>query len=192
MQIICHRRNAIEELIETPVEYGVEIDIRSYGKRVIVCHDPFMDSVDLEEWGRHYHHAMLILNIKEEGLEYKVKEIVEGLGIKRYLFLDLSFPSLIKMVHAKEKRVAVRFSEYESLETAMRFAGKAEWVWVDCFTKMPLTRNSYLRLSQYFKICLVSPELQGRDISEIQEVKRLLKNFRIDAVCTKHPNLWTE
>ncbi len=190
MQIISHRKNTIEELQATPVEYGIEMDIRSYGDRLIVHHEPFVDAVNFEEWIKHYHHKRLILNIKEEGIEYRVKEIVERNGIKDFFFLDLSFPYLIKMVNAGEKRAAVRFSEYESLESVTALAGKADWVWVDCFTKLPLTQDSYEVLCEHFKLCIVSPELQGRSIEEIKVFKQQLKSFNIDAVCTKRPDLW--
>jgi len=190
MQIISHRRNTIEELRATPTQYGIEMDLRSYGDRLIVHHEPFVDAVDFEEWIKHYQHKTLILNVKEEGIEYRTKEIVENYGIEDYFFLDLSFPYLIKMVNAGERRVAVRFSEYESLETVLSLSGKADWVWVDCFTKMPLTRFSYDALSKHFKLCIVSPELQGRDTSEIAQFKSLLKNYHIDAVCTKRADLW--
>lgn len=190
MQIIAHRRNTIEELKSTPVEYGIEMDIRSFGNRLIVHHEPFVDAVGFEEWIKHFRHRTLILNIKEEGIEYRVKDIVEKHGIHDYFFLDLSFPYLIKMIKAGEKRIAVRFSEYESLETALALAGKAEWVWVDCFTKMPLTQEYYKALNSKFRLCIVSPELQGRSFEEIQIFKELLRPFSIDAVCTKRPDLW--
>jgi len=190
MQIIVHRRNTIEELISTPVEYGVEMDIRSYGDRLIVHHEPFVDAIGFEEWIKYFNHKTLILNIKEESIEYRVKKIVEKQGIKDYFFLDLLFPSLIRMIGTGEKRVAVRFSEYESMETALSLAGKAEWVWVDCFTKMPLTKDTYKELSKHFKICIVSPELQGKDVKEIMVYKEMLKPFKIDAVCTKRTDLW--
>ena len=190
MQIIAHRRNTIQELISTPVEYGVEMDIRSYGDRLIVHHEPFVDAIGFEEWIKYFNHKTLILNIKEESIEYRVKKIVEKQGIKDYFFLDLLFPSLIRMIGTGEKRVAVRFSEYESMETALSLAGKAEWVWVDCFTKMPLTKDTYKELSKHFKICIVSPELQGKDVKEIMVYKEMLKPFKIDAVCTKRTDLW--
>ncbi len=190
MLILAHRRNTIEELCATPSEYGIEMDIRSYGNRLIVNHDPFVDAVDFEEWIKYFQHRTLILNIKEEGIEYRVKDIVEGHGIKDYFFLDLSFPYLIKMVKTGEGRVAVRFSEYETIETALSLAGKADWIWVDCFTKMPLTEGAYKVLSQHFKICIVSPELQGRDVEEIAEYRKILKPYKIDAVCTKRADLW--
>ena len=190
MQIIAHRKNTIQELKDTPVEFGVEVDIRSFGKRLIVQHDPFIDAVDFEDWIKHYRHQTLILNIKEEGIEGRAKDIAQKHGISDFFFLDLSFPYLIKLINSGDKRAAMRFSEYESVETCMALAGKVDWVWIDCFNKMPLTKGIYYQLSKQFKLCLVSPELQGRDVEEIKTYRELLKSFRIDAVCTKRSDLW--
>ena len=40
------------------------------------------------------------------------------------------------------------------------------------------------------KICLVSPELQGKDPKEIAVLRKNFIDFKIDAVCTKYPDLW--
>lgn len=192
MLYVGHRLNTIEELNNTPAQFGAEIDIRSCGKKLILQHDPYTVGEEFEKWIKHYHHSMLVLNIKEEGIEDSVKSIIEKYNIKNYFYLDLSFPSLIKMINQREKKVAVRFSEYESIETAMSLAGKASWVWVDCFSRMPLLEKDYKGLAKYFNICVVSPELQGRSTEEIKEYKRQLKSFRIDAVCTKRIDLWLD
>ena len=41
MRLIKHRRNTIEQLKETPTKYGIEVDIRSFGEKLIINHDPF-------------------------------------------------------------------------------------------------------------------------------------------------------
>ena len=43
MIIVQHRRNTINLLKETPVKFGVEVDIRSYGDKLIIHHDPFIN-----------------------------------------------------------------------------------------------------------------------------------------------------
>ena len=40
MILIAHRRNTARMLAETPTAYGIEMDIRSEGPRLIVQHDP--------------------------------------------------------------------------------------------------------------------------------------------------------
>jgi hypothetical protein len=114
--------------------------------------------------------------------------------IKDFFFLDQSFPSLVKSFRAGERRCAIRVSEFESVETALTLAGKVDWAWVDCFTQFPLNCDDASRLqSAGFKLCLVSPELHGRNSElEIPALASLLKSRGItaEAVCTKRPELW--
>lgn len=194
MQIIRHRRNTIEELKQTPEKYGVELDLRSFGNKIIIHHDAFVDAENFEDWIKFYKHKTLILNVKEEGLEAKLLEIMQQHKIEDFFFLDQSFPFLIKTAKSGEKRCAVRVSEFESVETALELAGKINWVWVDCFTKFSLDNADYKKLKAAgFKLCLVSPELQGRvDKKEIADMQKIMQqeDIMIDAVCTKTPELW--
>jgi hypothetical protein len=194
MKLISHRRNTLAELAATPSQYGVEVDIRSHGNDLIIHHDPCKAGESFEDWFRSYQHGTLILNVKEEGLEARLIELMKSRHFEDYFFLDQSFPYLVKWSKAGEHRCAVRVSEFESIETAMTLAGKVDWVWVDCFTHFPLTRETAQQLQQAgFKLCLVSPELQGRDAeSEIPALMALLHEHEIvaEAVCTKRPDLW--
>ena len=194
MKLISHRRNTIAELRATDHKYGVEVDIRSEEQKLIMHHDPFVAGESFDEWIDAYQHGTLILNVKEEGLEARLIALMASKGIDDYFFLDQSFPFLVKWSKAGEHRCAVRVSEFESIETALTLAGKVDWVWVDCFTRFPLSHEDGQRLKKAgFKLCLVSPELQGRDAeTEIPLLIRLLgdRGIQADAVCTKRPDLW--
>lgn len=194
MHLIAHRKNTLEELAASPMMYGVEVDIRSRGLDLIIHHDAFVDGPRFEDWIAGYRHGTLILNVKEEGLEQRLLAAMALAGISDFFFLDQSFPFLIRTAKAGERRCAVRVSEFESVETAMTLAGDIDWVWVDCFTRFPLDTGDYLRLRNAgFRLCLVSPELHGRDaVSEIPAMARLLVDLgmQMDAVCTKRPDLW--
>jgi hypothetical protein len=194
MKLISHRRNTIQDLNATPKKHGVEVDIRSYGEKLIIHHDPFVTGESFEDWVAAYQHGTLILNVKEEGLEARLIALMKSKGIEDYFFLDQSFPFLVKWAKAGEHRCAVRVSEFESIETALTLAGKVGWVWVDCFTRFPLSCEDSERLRKAdFKLCLVSPELQGRDAeTEIPDLVKILneRDILADAVCTKRPDLW--
>ena len=194
MNFIAHRRNTIAELQATPNEYGVEVDIRSNNGQLIIHHDPLLGGENFEVWLEYYQHGTLILNIKEEGLEAHLIELMKKHKISDYFFLDQSFPFLIKWSKFGEHHCAVRVSEFESIETALMLAGKIDWVWVDCFTHFPLTGSDALRLQDAgFKLCLVSPELQGRPAEiEIPQLAALLRkrSIKTDAICTKKPEIW--
>jgi len=194
MKLISHRRNTLAELLSTDSKYGVEVDIRSHGDRLIIHHDPYVVGESFSDWIDVYRHGTLILNVKEEGLEARLIDLMQTKGITDYFFLDQSFPSLLKWSKLGEHRSAVRVSEYESIETALTLAGKADWVWVDFFTHFFLSEKDASRLTDAgFNICLVSPELQGYypDL-EIPRLVSLLneRNILADAVCTKRLDLW--
>ena len=170
------------------------MDIRSKGSELVLCHDPFMPGILFKDWISFFRHKTLILNVKEDGLEKGLMDIMEKQGIDDYIFLDQSFPSLIKWAFRGETRCAVRVSEFESFDTALSLAGKIGWVWVDCFTHFPLSGKDAQRAKKAkFKLCLVSPELQGRNpkmgIASMAKTLRE-KNIQGDAVCTKRPDLW--
>ena len=195
MEYIAHRINTIEELKKIPKEYGVELDLRDFGNKLILQHDPFTDGEDFEEYLKYYDHGTMILNIKSERIEHKVLELIQKYNIKKYFFLDSSFPMIHLLSKSGEKNIALRFSEFEGLDTILSMAGKVQWVWVDCFSKLPITKENYKLLKENgFKFCLVSPELQGQD-EKLDEYKDYLKSEEInfDAICTKMYNIkkWT-
>ncbi|MBR0749949.1 hypothetical protein JQ582_39170 [Bradyrhizobium japonicum] len=194
MEIIAHRRNLSSELAATPKKYGVEVDIRSFGPDLVIHHDPYVKGTLFEEWIDLYRHGTLILNVKEEGLEERLLKLMQQRGINRFFFLDQSFPFLIRTARIGERRCAVRVSEFESVETAIAVAPMIDWVWVDCFTKFPLSLADTRRLKERgLKLCLVSPELQGRPPeASVGAMRREIQGFEelFDAVCTKRPDLW--
>ena len=195
MEIILHRKNSIEDLCNTNKSYGVEVDIRSYGDEIIIAHDPFSNFDYFKKWITFYEHGTLVLNVKEDGLEEKLLMLMEAHCIEKFFFLDQSFPSLIKTIKSKEKRCAVRLSEYESIKTVLNLKKKIDWVWIDYFTKFPLDYDSYdLLKKNKFKLCLVSPEIQGYDEIETINLKKFLKqkNIVFDAVCTSFFNIWED
>ncbi|MDG2535765.1 hypothetical protein P6144_19040 [Sphingomonas sp. HITSZ_GF] len=193
-EIIAHRRNLIDQLRETPTDQGIEVDIRSQGDRLVIHHDPFAEGGDFEAWLAHYRHGTLILNVKEEGLEARLLALMAARGIERFFFLDQSFPFLVRAARAGERRCAVRVSEYESVETALAIAPMIDWVWVDIFTPaLPRAEDLRALKAAGLKLCLVSPELQGRPPAEEAAQLRAhaaAAGIAFDAVCTKEPALW--
>lgn len=194
MEFVAHRINTVEELKNIPTEYGVELDLRDFGDRLVLQHDPFKDGEDFEEYLKHYRHGTMILNIKSERIEHKVLELIQKYNIQKYFFLDSSFPMIHLLSNNGEKNIALRFSEFEGIDTILAMAGKVEWIWVDCFTKLPIDNQSYTLLKEKgFKLCLVSPDLQGEGEKIAAYKEYLIKEEIIfDAICTKvyHIKRW--
>ena len=195
MEIIAHRINTIDQLKNLNFNLGVEVDIRSNEKNLIICHDPFSDYINFKDWLSFYKHGTLILNVKENGLEEELLKTMQDFKKENFFILDQSFPYLLKTIKNGEKRCAVRLSEYESINTVLSLKDKLNWVWIDFFTKFPVNLETYKILKKHnFKLCIVSPELQGHTNSKCLELKNYIQSNRMyfDAVCTKKVKFWEE
>ena len=194
IKIILHRINTIDQLKRSSKKFGVEVDVRSYNESLILHHEPFKKGPDFSKWLKYYSHAYLIINVKEEGLEIPILKLLQKFKVKNFFFLDQSFPFLIKFSKKILMNTAARFSEFESIDTVINIKNKIKWVWVDCFTKLPITKINFTALRKInIKICYVSPELQGeRNIKKIKNFVANIKDKKLipDAVCTKFPDFW--
>ena len=137
----------------------------------------------------------MILNVKENGLEDELIKIMHIFKKENFFILDQSFPYLLNTIRNGEKRCAIRLSEYESINTVLSLKDKLSWVWIDFFTKFPVDFETYKILKKHnFKLCIVSPELQGHTNSKCLDLKNYIKSNEMyfDAVCTKNVNFWEE
>lgn len=193
VEIIMHRRNRLADLPALDPAYGAEIDIRSQGDRLILTHDPMTEGDAFEDYLERYaqthRERLLIVNTKEDGHEQRILDLLAKHKIERFFFLDTTVPTLVRLTKKmQERRAAVRVSEYEPVEFAERFSWLVEWAWVDCFDGKPLPLPLIQRIKKTFKICLVSPELQGYPADRIDLFRPLMPEM--DAVCTKYPERW--
>lgn len=184
MQIYIHRVNTSAKLAEVDSHYGVEIDLRANGDRLYLNHEPFTPGEDFEEYLKQYHHAGIILNIKEAGIEERAMQLCNHYGVKNYFLLDVEFPYIYRAARAGVKTIALRYSEDEAIETVLKYKGKVDWVWIDTNTQLPLNTEVIQQLNG-FKTCLVCPERWGRPqdipryIAQLQDL-----HFMPDAVMT--------
>lgn len=193
MIIIKHRINNIKKLLSLSCKFGAEIDLRSERNKIYLHHDPFVKGVIFEKWLKNYKHKIIVLNVKEEGLEKKILQILKRNKIKNFFFHDQTFSSMLKI--ATFTKVSIRLSEFEELKNFKEILKKVKWVWIDHFTKFELSKKNYSLIKKNkAKICIVSPELVSKlnFKKNISKIKRYIKknNYIIDAVCTKYPNYW--
>ena len=133
----------------------------------------------------------MIVNVKSERIEYRIIELLEKYNIQDYFFLDNTIPMMYLLSEQGNNNLSVRFSEVEPIEFVLGMKNRAKWVWVDCFSKLPINKDNYKILKDNgFKLCLVSPELQGRE-QDIKPYKKYLQenNIIFDAICTKSYNI---
>ena len=192
---ICHRINKLEELKKIEINFGLEIDLRDDHKtgELILAHDPFVKGENFESYLQNYKHNTLILNIKSERVELECLKLLEKYNINNYFFLDSSFP-MINLLNKKfnNNNIASRYSEYECLEFTENIKDLITWLWIDCFTILPLNKEIYKRIKLLNKkICIVSPELQGQPEKIEIYRKQLIDNDIIpEAICCKEYNIY--
>ena len=187
--LVAHRVNTVAELRQLPRNYGAEIDVRAWRNELVLHHDPFQEGERFDDYLAEYEHGLLVVNIKETGIEARALEALRQRGIADCFLLDVEFPYLYKASKKGERAMAVRYSEVEGLDTVKQFEGVVDWTWIDVNTSLPLDANSIGVLSR-FRNCLVSPDLWGRpqDIPiYLQRMKELA--FQPDAVVAKQSNL---
>jgi hypothetical protein len=195
--IVRHRINSLEDLSIIEKSFGIEVDVRSKNGELVMAHDPFSDSHTLfHDWLESYDHNLLIVNLKEEGLELKIITQLNASGVSNYFFLDQSFPFLIKLIHKVHYKTSIRYSDIESIHTIENLLknndGKPNWVWIDSFSGNWEHLRNLSQLKQFgFKLCLASPELHGRSLdSEIDQITGFCNVNELDAVCTKLQKNW--
>ena len=189
---ICHRVNTISEIVNTPSIFGIEVDIRDNKDDLFLQHDPFNIGEDFETFLLHYKHKFIILNIKSEGTEKRCAEIIKKYNIQDYFFLDSSIPVIYKCKDTLKENMSCRFSELEPIEFYKKIQNMVCWVWVDCFTEMPLTYEIYnLFIKDNKKICIVSPELQQQP-EQIRNYRDFFIQNKIipNAICCKLHNIY--
>jgi hypothetical protein len=184
MEIVIHRVNTLEQLSKVSTEFGCEIDIRSSGGELILNHDPHVGGERLADYLENYQHGLLVLNVKEAGLENEVIQLMMEAGVTKYFLLDVEFPYLYKATRMGIRDIAVRFSEEEPFQLAENFIDWVDWIWIDTLTRLPLSSDS-LPIVQKFKSCLVCPERWGRP-QEIPLLKKQMHqmDFQPTAVMT--------
>lgn len=194
MIVIRHRVNTIEELRQIPFNLGIEVDIRSNERGLYLSHDPFVPGCSFEEFLADVNHKLLVLNVKEEGLEDECERLLAKFNPLPFFFLDQSMPFLIRRGLNLHRNAAARISEFESLDTVKRISAFCEWVWMDFFLEPKILDEVFGEIrDKGLKICLVSPELHGmRRVEEARQLKEQLRIRKLlpDAVCTKLVELW--
>ena len=167
-------------------DYGVEIDIRSNGSKLILNHEPFQNGFNFTDYIENYKHGTLVLNIKESGIEEEVLKIVKSKSIKSYFLLDVEMPYLYSSTKNGNKNIAVRFSEFEDIKTVEYFKKLVNWIWIDTVNTLPIKSENVPIISN-FKSCIVCPERWGRK-NDIKVYKKMLNQLKYEpnAVMTSY------
>ena len=189
MEIVIHRVNTLDKLESVPVQFGCEIDIRAAGSHLVLHHEPFKKGIRLSDFLEKYRHGLLILNVKEAGIENEILDMVRKASVKNFFLLDVEFPYLYKASRQGVREIAVRFSEDEPIELVQNYQGLVDWVWIDTITQFPVELDQ-VPILHTFKSCIVCPERWGRAY-DISLIRRQIHQFgfKPTAVMTSLENI---
>ena len=178
MEIIAHRGfwnkesekntlTAIKRAIDNG--YGFETDYRDNNGTIVISHNmPLGNEPTAEEIFRFYRdsgtESTLALNIKADGLQELLKDMLNTYQIKKYFLFDMSIPDTIDYI-LDNMNIATRHSEYEK---EFPFYSQSSYVWMDCFKSEWISwGNLEEHLKSGKKVCIVSPELHRRPYKEV-------------------------
>ena len=112
MIIIKHRVNTSKELKKL-----TKILCRNRprsNKTIYLHHDPFKKGELFSNWVKNFNHKLVVLNVKEEGLEKKILKILRRNKVRNFFFHDQTFSTVLK--NMSKTKVSVRYSEFEDLK----------------------------------------------------------------------------
>ena len=72
-----HRVNTIKDLKKIPLNFGIEVDLSTYKNNIVIKHDPFGKGESFKKFINHFNHRFIILNVKCEGLEKRIINILK-------------------------------------------------------------------------------------------------------------------
>jgi glycerophosphoryl diester phosphodiesterase len=172
--------------------FGTETDIRDYKGQLVISHDIADDKCTsvkemFEIYNRYDNTLPLALNIKADGLQLKLKQLLEEYKIINYFVFDMSVPDGLGYLKNNIKAFT-RESEYEKIPS---FYDESYGVWLDEFQSHWITKEVIERhIKNNKQICIVSPDLHKRDYKKAwQDYKMIEKELKINnlMICTDYP-----
>ena len=176
--ILAHRGYFLKEsernsavALNRALEYGfgLETDVRDLNGRLVISHDPPLDSSLPTELSWLFERivtsgstARIALNVKADGLKTAIYELVKltGINLDQIYVFDMSVPDGLAYISSPMHAYS-RVSEYENRPA---YADKVRGVWVDNFTgAFPQVERAADLMSKGIRAAIVSPELHRRN-----------------------------
>ncbi len=170
--------------------FGIETDVRDRNGALVISHDlPTGGEVAFDDvlHAQCEHRAgPLAINIKADGLQQLIATALAKFDNSNYFVFDMAIPDALTY-HRAGMRFFTRQSEYE--REPVLYA-EASGVWLDCFlTEWFDDQTIAGHLAAGKNVCIVSPELHGRDHRPAWDAWATWNSLRSDDVmiCTDHP-----
>ena len=200
MKIISHRgywkipaeKNTITAFKRSfALGFGTETDIRDLNGELVISHDmPCGDEMRFEKFlalvssYEDAHSLTLALNIKADGLLMPLKTMLAGYKHLDIFVFDMSVPDSRSYLNS-DLSTFMRMSE---VEKTVAWLDQAEGIWLDGFSSIWYDSTKlHSILNQGKKICIVSPELHGRDCMELWSLLDPFTHYDSLLLCTDLP-----
>ncbi len=180
MNILAHRglwkelseRNTIQALTDACENgFGIETDLREYAGEIIISHDigdkesPVFESF-LEKYYTKGSNLPLALNVKEDGIQQRVKDLLVKFNVTNYYFFDMSIPEMV----VYDKMKLAFYTRYSDIEPVPVMYDKAMGVWVDAFfEEFDMVESIKKYLEDNKQVTLISPEIHSKEFQNIWE-----------------------
>jgi hypothetical protein len=147
--------------------FGTETDFRDFNGRIVISHDVpttggnWIYAEDFFECYKSFDLSLpLALNIKSDGIQELLGEILRKYKIENYFVFDMSIPDTIGYLKSGFN-VFTRQSEFEPNPA---FLDEVKGIWLDEFVQHWISKDLILNyLNQGKILCLVSPDLHKRN-----------------------------
>jgi hypothetical protein len=169
--------------------FGTETDVRDCLGELVISHDtPLGGEMTLEQFLDYVgdRDLPLAINIKSDGLAAKLAETMRRRKVHDWFVFDMAVPDMRAHLDAGTP-VFTRMSEVEMVPA---YIDQASGVWLDMFESQWYD-NGVIEslLGQGKRVCIVSPELHGRDPASLwHSLKDIAAHPRL-MLCTDLPEL---
>ncbi|MCJ2033220.1 phosphodiesterase [Methylobacterium sp. J-068] len=196
MRIISHRgfwltpeeKNARTAFDRTlAAGFGTETDVRDCGGKLVVSHDPPAGTeMPWDAVVRAFDGTGLPLavNVKADGLAPLLATAFDGRAIDWFAF-DMSGPEMVRFRRAG----LPYYTRHSDVEPDPILYAEADGVWLDAFETQWFDDTTITaHLARGKAVCIVSPELHGRDPAPLWRALARLSGTPGVTLCTDQPD----
>jgi len=167
--------------------FGTETDVRDCNGMLVIAHDmPNGSEMLLTDFVKIIDKRALPLavNVKADGLTSLLKQIMEDAGVANWFVFDMSIPDMRAYLQAG---VSV-FARMSEVEKEPAWFEQVTGIWLDSFADVWYDADQILALLHKGKqVCVVSPELHGREFEPLWQMLLPLSSHPGLMLCTDLP-----
>jgi glycerophosphoryl diester phosphodiesterase len=188
LQIIAHRGywnkhikpNSWESFEQAfKLGYGIETDFRDFNGQLVVSHDPplatndLIFATDFFNLASKYPNQMLAINIKADGLQTLITNLLLKYNLNNYFVFDASVPDLYRY----QEMNCNFYTRISEIERSPNLFEKSSGIWLDAFNSEWYNEKTILDLLNHGKkVAIVSSELHKRPYEELWKFLKKLNS----------------